>query len=198
MSTRRALGITALALGAAAPFVQPPASAPRTIDIDALAALVAREEDHVDALELAAWIRARRPGLRVIDVREPGDDDGESIPHAEHHPIRALTQLRFGADEVLVLYSRSGAHAAQAWVFLRAMGARRVYFLRGGVQAWQEDVLRPMLAADADAATRKAFEARAALSRYFGGVPVLGAGGEHSGDAGSDHARPTHRRRTGC
>jgi 3-mercaptopyruvate sulfurtransferase SseA len=56
-----------------------------------------------------------------------------------------------------VLYSEGGAHAAQAWVLLRAAGVRNVYFLRGGILEWLDLVMNPARPTE--------------LTRYFGGVP---------------------------
>ena len=55
------------------------------------------------------------------------------VPTAERVPLDSLAHVRFAADETIVLYSEGGAHAAQAWVFLRALGYDNVYFLRGGL-----------------------------------------------------------------
>jgi rhodanese-related sulfurtransferase len=202
MSTARNLGIVALALGVAAPFAgDPQRPAQTTIDIDELAGVVMREEDHVSAIELAGWIRGRRPGLRVLDVRSLAEYQEYAIPGAEHLPIADIVRSRFSDDEVLVLYSQGGAHAAQAWVFLRALGLRQVYFLRGGLQEWMEDLMHPLLAADASAETVKRFEATAELSRYFGGAPGIGdaqakrTASAHDGDAATSVARA---RRRGC
>ena len=39
------------------------------------------------------------------------------------------------------------------------------------MRAWNDEVLFPQLRRDASAPQRRAFEARAQLSRYFGGSP---------------------------
>ena len=167
----RALAATALALGLLAPLAGSPYKANHsTIDIAALARSVAREEDHVTALELAQWIKDRRPGLRVLDVRSPEEYDRYHLPTAERLALDSLATLPFHADDTLVLYSEGGAHAAQAWVFLRALGYHNVYFLRGGLYEWLEQVMNPTLA-DTTAPARDAFSRAASLSRYFGGVP---------------------------
>jgi hypothetical protein len=70
-----------------------------------------------------------------------------------------------------VLYSDGGAHAAQGWVFLRALGLRRVYFLRGGLYEWLDDVINPTLAANPTDSARAAWATVTSVSRYFGGVP---------------------------
>lgn len=133
--TRRLLATFALLAGLAAAF----AGSPRSIDVDALAKQVAREEDHVTALELAQWIRDRKPGLRVISVPPVSS----RLPGAEEIALESLTKTPFARDETIVLVSDGGAHAAQAWVFLRALGHRNVFFLRGGIAEWNAEVLNP-------------------------------------------------------
>jgi rhodanese-related sulfurtransferase len=138
------------------------------IDANALAAEIEHEDDHVTALELAQWIHDRKPGLRVLDVRSDSEFAAYHIPSAEQIPLTTLASLPPKRDETLVLYSEGGAHAAQGWVLLRANGHRHVYFLRGGLLDWMEDVMSPTLPADTSRARV------AALSRYFGGVPRVG------------------------
>jgi len=167
----RGLAAMALMLGVLAPLVGSPYKANHaTIDVTALARTVAREEDHVTALELAQWIKDRRPGLRVLDVRSREEYERYHLPTAERLALDSLATVPFHADDTLVLYSEGGAHAAQAWVFLRALGYHHVYFLRGGLYEWLEQVMNPTLA-DTTAAGHDAFARAAVLSRYFGGVP---------------------------
>ena len=142
-----------------------------TIDVAALARDIEREADHVTALELALWIKDRKPGLRVLDVRTDSEFTEFHIPNAEHMPLNALATLHPRSDETLVLYSEGGAHAAQGWVLLRALGASHVYFLRGGLLDWMDDVMSPVRGAQTDSV----WTSQATLSRYFGGVPRAGA-----------------------
>lgn len=156
--THRALAAAALLLGVLALFVGSPyRTQQNTIDVQRLATQVAREEDHVTAIELAAWIKDRKPGLRVIDLRTAAEFDEYHLPGAEQIPLdQLLSSTRFAKDDTLVLISDGGAHAAQAWVFLRALGYEHVYFLRGGLGEWLDDVMNP--------------PKTTALSRYFGGT----------------------------
>jgi rhodanese-related sulfurtransferase len=168
----RALAAVALLLALAASFAGSPYVQRRaSVDVTALASAVAREEDHVTALELAQWIKERRPGLRVVDVRTAEEYEAYHVPSAERIDLEALTSTPFRAADIIVLYSEGGAHAAQGWVFLRALGYRRVYFLRGGLYEWLEQVMNPVLSADATPAAREQFTRASVLSRYFGGVP---------------------------
>ena len=154
--THRALALAALVLGALAPFAGSPYRTKReAMDVRQLAAQVAREEDHVTALELAQWIKDRKPRLRVIDLRAEADFEEYHLPRAEWMPLERLLSAPFAKDETVVLISDGGAHAGQGWVFLRALGHEQVYFLRGGLGEWLDDVMNPPKTTE--------------LSRYFGG-----------------------------
>jgi rhodanese-related sulfurtransferase len=171
---RRWLGIVAVALGVAAPFAGSPfRNARGMIDVDELARMVAHEEDHVTALELAQWIKDRR-AVRILDLRSRAQFDSLRIPGAERVTIDSLTGIGLSSGDTVVLYSEAGAHAAQAWVFLRALGFRHVFFLRGGIYEWIDQVLSPTLAVNPTDAERLAFARAAPLSRYFGGLPRAG------------------------
>lgn len=172
----RALGAAAALLATIAAFAGDPGPrrARARIDVAALAQVIEREEDHVTAIELAEWIRDRRPGLRVADVRSRAEFDAYHIPSAELLPLSAIAALAPDADETWVLYSEGGAHAAQAWTLMRATGHERVYFLRGGILDWLEEVMNPVLASATSDSARAAHARVAELSRYFGGSPDFG------------------------
>jgi len=171
------LGALAALLGALAPFAGSPyASAHARVDIDQLARAVQREEDHVAPLELAQWIKDRRDGLRVIDLRSDSEFVAYHLPTAERVPLESLSRAPFHRSDAIVLYSEGGGHAAQGWVFLRALGYPRVFVLRDGLNGWLDDVMNATVAANATPAERAAFERAAELSRYFGGQPSVTPG----------------------
>ena len=175
MRYTRHLAAAALILGVLAAAAGSPRMRQNArLDVEALAEIVENESDHVSAIELAGWIREQRAGLRVIDVRDSAAFDSYHIPRAELIHLDDLVRTPFRHDETLVLYSDGGAHAAQAWVFLRALGHERVYFLRGGLYEWLDQVMTPALSATASDSVVAAFETVAEISRYFGGVPRIG------------------------
>ncbi|MET3663442.1 rhodanese-like domain-containing protein [Caulobacter sp. 1776] len=188
MSATRRLGLGALALGLAAPFVgspfRPHASG---LDIDGLVKAIDDGADHVGARALAGWIRERRPGLRVIDVRPSEAFGDDAIPTAENLPLDRLVRTAFAPDQTVVLYSQEGAHAGQAWVLLRALGVAHVTFVAGGLADWWDEVMAPAIPADMPSAER---ETLIELSRFFGGSPRFSAHGEAPA--------PTPHRRRGC
>jgi rhodanese-related sulfurtransferase len=143
-------------------------------DVARLASDIVRERDHIAPLDLAEWIRDRKPGLRVLDIRESAEFDAEHVPTAESIALEALVTTSFLPGETIVVYSPEGGHAAQAWVLLRALGYEHVYSLRGGWAAWSREVLHPTVADDATGEERAAFARASALGRYFGGAPREG------------------------
>ena len=155
--TRRAramLGLLALVMGtlaAIAGSVVPPPAA-----------------DEVSAVDLAQWIRDRRPGLLVVDARAAEAFDRDRLPGARLIADIDADALR-SADTVVV-YAEAGVDATA----LRELSnVRRLLRLHGGIAAWNEDVLFPVIRADASERQQRDFAARAALSRYFGGSPRL-------------------------
>jgi len=171
MRLARRLGIGALALGLVAPFAGSPyRMQQRGLDLDAVARAIDEGSDHVSARQLAEWIRDRRPGLRVIDVRSPDQFRDYAIPTAENLPIDRLAKSSFAPDQTIVLYSQEGAHAGQAWVMLRALGVAHAVFVPGGLADWREEVLNPLLPVGGSPAERARI---AELSRYFGGSPRI-------------------------
>src|SRR5215211_101342 len=148
-----ALVLATLAIVAGSPRVQGHAR----VDVAGLASTVERQDDHVAAVELAEWIRAKRRNLRVVDVRDSSAFATYHIPRAERIALGELVSTPFKKDETIVLYSDGDAHAAQGWVFLRAVGHERVYFLRGGLYEWLDDVMNPAIASAASDSLRADF-----------------------------------------
>ena len=162
-----------LAITLAAAERRPLASGPQLV---AIAAQIEREEDHVDAIELASWIREGRRGLRIIDVRDVADSTMYTIPGAVAVPLRDIATLEVDPGDDLIVYSDGGAHAAQAWVLLRARGVTNVRVLKDGMAAWEDDVLSPAVPPADDADAQRAFQRVRELSLWFGGQPRLGNG----------------------
>ncbi len=176
LSTHRVLAAVAALLAVSAAFVgSSRRSTAGGVDVASLAQQIEHEDDHVTAIELAEWIKDRKPGLRVLDIRADSEFAAYHIPSAERVPLAEIAKLTPKGDETLVLYSEGGAHAAQGWVLLRSVGFPKVYFLRGGLLDWMDDIVSPTLPErSGNAKSDSARTAHAALSRYFGGVPRVG------------------------
>jgi uncharacterized membrane protein YedE/YeeE/rhodanese-related sulfurtransferase len=128
------------------------------------------EQGRVSALELAAMIKDHRAGLRVIDVRASLDSDAYMIPGAERLP----RSLHVSPGEQVVIYGDRDFDAERAWPALRSAGAVDVRILAGGMTAWEQEVLSPVVpTVQADSALAR-YRAARALSLYFGGAPNSG------------------------
>lgn len=165
MSVRSVLAVLVLCAGGLAAYVgtpQPPLAA-----------------DEVSAEQLARWIRTRHPGLQLLDTRGLEAMQGDRLPGA----LAANDVDAIAPGDIVVIYADGRIDEQTVETWRQRLSVPDVLRLHGGVEAWNTDVLFPVLRSDASARERRAFEARAHLSRYFGGVPRLldpGASGERT------------------
>ena len=169
LTLNQKLAAVALVLGALALFSQPHRGPVVKLDTRELAMIVEREVDHVTPAELAAWIVEGRSDYRLLDLRSAQDYAAYHIPTAENVPVAQLPEFPLLPTEKVVLYSEGGIHAAQAWMLVRAQGHAAVYTVLGGLDGWKDEVLFPVIPAEATAQQRARFEQSAALARFFGG-----------------------------
>jgi rhodanese-related sulfurtransferase len=163
----RVLAIVAVVGGALAVVAGNPTRPTRgSVDVAELARVVEHEEDHVTAVELARWIRDDKAGLRVLDIRSDSEFDDFHIPRATRVPLADIARMPLDSSATYVLYSEGGTHAAQAWFLLRARGVTNVFFLRGGLYEWLEQVMNPRVASTTPQAERDSIRA---LTLWFGG-----------------------------
>ena len=167
----RGLGAAAFVLGTLAFVVGTPVRPPHSGQ-DGVVSAATRDAldtsaiESISALQLAQWIRDGRPGLRVLDLRDPSAFETKHIPSAESFALTELASVLPKPGETLVLYSDDDLRDAQGSAWLAGVGHARVHVVRGGMSAWMTEVLSPMVQGDSAMAV-------AALSRYFGGVPRL-------------------------
>jgi len=127
--------------------------------------------DHVDAIALAEWIRARKPHLRIVDVRDDLAADDYRIPGAEEVPLQRIAALSVRPSDTIVIYSDGGGHAAQAWLILRQRGVATAYVLRDGLEAWEDEIMAPRRPDSTDAVAVARFQYVRELASFFGGRP---------------------------
>ena len=87
------------------------------------------------------WLLEHRREVRLVDVREPAEFDGE-LGHIEGAELLPLGQLRgaltaWSRDAAIVVVCRSGARSAQGALILEASGFGKVGNLAGGMIAWR-------------------------------------------------------------
>ena len=86
--------------------------------------------------------------LVIVDVREAHAHARARIPGSIHVPVAQLREKSIGAvaapdplatagEKTLVLYCDDGQLSEPAGLLLQAAGNERVYWLAGGLRAWQ-------------------------------------------------------------
>lgn len=93
----------------------------------------------IEPQELAELIR-RRPGVRLLDVRTPGEYESVHIRGAYNVPLDRLgehgAELRSLVSEPIVLICQSGQRARRAEEALEASGMANLHVLAGGMNGW--------------------------------------------------------------
>jgi molybdopterin/thiamine biosynthesis adenylyltransferase/rhodanese-related sulfurtransferase len=95
----------------------------------------------IEPLQVAEMLD-RGQKIRLIDVREPHELEISNIAGAELIPFGSLASEMHkldSADEI-VLICRSGSRSAQALELLAGAGFRKLKNMRGGINAWADQV----------------------------------------------------------
>jgi len=119
--------------------------------------IVASRQDKVSPVVLGEWLIEERPGLRVIDLRDPAYFARFNIKGSENIAMPELLTkqgiAKLSPKGAHVLVSRDGVDAAQAWVILRGLGYE-AYILDGGVEGWVSEILEGRETQDEDLAAK--------------------------------------------
>jgi rhodanese-related sulfurtransferase len=190
LTLNQKLAAAALALGAIALFAAPYPGSSVTLDARELALVVGTRADLVEPPALAAWVIEGRADYRLIDLRPEAEFAQYHIPTAVNIPMDGLIDAGLGRQEKLVLYTDGSLEAAQAWMLLKAQGYRGVYILSGGLQAWKDQVVFPVVADNPTPDERTRDERRIAMSAFFGGQPRSAAAVAAGGGAQAAMAAP--------
>jgi rhodanese-related sulfurtransferase len=114
--------------------------------IEEVAQIVARQDDRVQAEELARWFIEGRKDFVLIDVRPAADYDKGHIESAQNLVVTELvTPEKLEAlpkDRKVIVYSQGSELAGQAVVLLRLAGYDASLLL-GGYNFWAQQVLNP-------------------------------------------------------
>ena len=83
-------------------------------------------------------------GVRIIDVRTPGEYEAGHIPGAELVPVNDLPAEAAAWDiaEPVVIYCATGARSAQAVSYLAEQGFETIYHFASGIVSWEGDLER--------------------------------------------------------
>ena len=95
----------------------------------------------IEPADLAERMKNGEP-LRLIDVREPVELQVAQIEGAELIPLGQLAANlnKLDSTQEIVLFCRTGGRSTRALELLLSAGFRKVKNLRGGINAWSEEV----------------------------------------------------------
>ena len=98
--------------------------------------------DEVTVLDMKAALDNPALGIKVIDVREPSE---QQIARVEGVPLLPLSQLpqRFtelDPGQSYYFHCKAGGRSLQAVQFLRQQGFQHLKSVRGGITAWSEQI----------------------------------------------------------
>lgn len=100
--------------------------------------------DYISPEELKERAAGPRPP-RVLDLRYDWEHALCSIPGSEQADYPALLEAPgLRPDEELVLYCKGQSKSTAAWRALKAKGFKKVFVLKGGLDAWAEKIDRNM------------------------------------------------------
>lgn len=91
--------------------------------------------------DLKSWLDEGRP-VTILDVREPQEHALCRLEGARLIPLGQLAERRgeIDATALVVAQCHHGGRSAQATMFLRQQGFRRVTNLGGGIDAWSREI----------------------------------------------------------
>ena len=79
--------------------------------------------------------------VSVLDVREPHEYEVANIG-ARLIPLAELPErlVELNRDETLAIHCKTGGRSARAVKFLQGAGFQNVYNVKGGIDAWSEEI----------------------------------------------------------
>ncbi len=91
---------------------------------------------------LQEMLRQRPANFVLLDVREPWERALAQIPGALGIPLGELPQRlqELSPTQEIAVHCQSGGRSAQAVALLRAQGFPQVRNVRGGIQAWSQEI----------------------------------------------------------
>jgi rhodanese-related sulfurtransferase len=98
---------------------------------------LAERAARLPAGDLASWIDDQ-PGLQIVDVRNPAEQEAGMVPGAVSVPLARLLDRHGELDPAAptVVYCAGGYRSSIASSLLRSLGFERVADVQGGYDAW--------------------------------------------------------------
>ncbi len=131
--------------------------------------------------DLARLIIAGDPSIQLIDVRSEEEFAAYSLPKAINIPLANILDKNENGNYVWgdvlnqdvktnIIYSNGTVYASQAWMLISRMNFKNNYVLKGGLNAFFENIIKPKAPlASAPQSEIDLYSFRKAAAMYFGG-----------------------------
>ncbi len=178
MNIRVILSITIIALGSIAAVLPQKQNDSIQLNERQLLQEMLLESNYISVDELAHRLIDGDPSIRLIDVR-PAAEFKDPLPRAINVPIDSIFSdnyaYLFDQDAMQnIIYSDGDQRATQVWMITKQLGYANNYLLKGGMEAWKEDILDPTYPpTTASAAEFALYDRRVAARAFFTGEKAL-------------------------
>ncbi len=125
--------------------------------------------------KVAKLIISKDPSLQLIDVRTDKFYNKFTLNGAINIPLKDLLKqenLDYFDQDVYktVLFSNGTSDAEVAWILTTRLGYKNIYIMKGGLNAWVENILQPKNNSIVwDRVNDEMYQYRRGASKYFGG-----------------------------
>jgi adenylyltransferase/sulfurtransferase len=98
--------------------------------------------DEVTVQEMKAALEDPHLGIKVLDVREPNEQQIARVAGVPLLPLSQLAQRFTELDpgQTYYLHCKAGGRSLQAVQFLRQQGFKHLKSVKGGITAWSEQI----------------------------------------------------------
>ena len=108
----------------------------------------AHEQDermHISPRELADTLQ-QAPGTKLLDIRTREEHDAVKIPGSVRMAQDSMQEIltKWPRESLVVIYDHTGKTALDAAAYFTGQGFKQVRCLRGGIDAWAEEVDKEM------------------------------------------------------
>lgn len=191
LSTPLKLALIAGVLGFIALLIGDPSNK-NVVDVNVkeIALSTLKSQDEVDVMTLADWLIKEKADYTLIDLRSEKEFGDYNIPSSLNIPVESILNSDLMRNQKIYLYGNDDVASAQAWFILKSSNYKAVYILKGGMNAWKNEILFPKLDASATAEQTLAFEKVKQISLHFGGTPQIVSAGSSKAVSASITAVP--------
>jgi rhodanese-related sulfurtransferase len=171
LSINRVMAIVAMTLATMALVAGTPYPSTRSDPVQPLLGnLLSTPPTVVDIVTLATWIRDRKAGLQIIDLRTREDFEAFHLPTARNTSLLELAAVEPVLSGLTVLYGADEDQVLRGLILLRTIGVQEVHILEDGVGDWLRQIINPTLYVNPTLEERLAYERGLEVSAYFGGL----------------------------